>query len=707
MGLFSRGRGRKRRGRERAEPRLFANSRRDDRRVPERRRRYRSIMARLFTFAMAVAIWGMIILGGGFTYIWLSLDQKGVLNIPEREPGVMLLAADGSVLAEQGAFFGDEVRVAELPRYVPEAVIAIEDRRFRSHHGVDPIGLLRAMVENLKVGRVVQGGSTLTQQLAKNLFLSPDRTLERKAQEMVLAVWLESKFSKDEILQLYMNRVYFGAGATGIEKAAQRYFGKSARDVNLSEAAILAAVLKAPATYNPLTHPDAAAARAREVIDAMTEVGFLSQEEAKEAIATPLAVKPADYVPATQYITDWVIEQLPALVAKYDRSIIVETTIEPTLQSRAETALRKRLASDGAKLNVTQGAFVLLDTAGAVKALVGGKSYQKSQFNRVTKAKRQPGSSFKPFVYLTAVEQGYSPDSVEIDEPIRIGDWEPENYKRKYLGTVTLRKALALSLNTVAAKLAYNVGPQNVVRTAHRLGITSELAANASIALGTSEVTLLEMTSAFIPFANGGAPAPPFVVKRITTRDGEVLYERQGAALAPIVSSYDLGAMNQMLRAVVTEGTARRAQFGRFELAGKTGTSQDYRDAWFIGYSGYYVAGVWAGNDDNSPTAKVTGGSIPAAIWRDIMEPAHAGLSPVPLPGEEQDYYGDGPATADYDPEPQPRQRRKVARDEEDGFFDLFFSKKERRRQNAEYAEPPPKKRKSAFDENMERMLKR
>jgi penicillin-binding protein 1A len=708
MGLFRRGSRRSSRQRARAEPRLFASSRRDDsRRVPTRRRRSRSIVARLFTLATALAIWGMIVMGAGFGYIWLSLDKKGLLNIPGREPGIMLLAADGSVLSEQGAFFGDEVRIAELPSYVPNAIIAIEDRRFRSHHGIDPIGLVRAMVENLKAGRVVQGGSTLTQQLAKNLFLTPDKTLERKAQEMVLAIWLESRFSKDEILQLYVNRVYFGSGAVGIEKAAQRYFGKSARDVNLSEAAILAAVLKAPATYNPLVHPQEAAARAREVIDSMAEIGFLTQAEASDAISTPLAVKPADYVPATQYITDWVIEQLPGIVQKYDQSIIVETTIDPDLQSLAESALRQRLSEDGAKLHISQAAFVLMDTAGAVKALVGGKSYQKSQFNRVTKAKRQPGSSFKPFVYLTAVEQGYSPDSVEIDEPIRIGDWEPENYRRKYLGAVSLKKALALSLNTVAAKLAYNVGPQNIVATAHRLGIASELSPNASIALGTSEVTLLEMTAAFVPFANGGAAAPPFVVKRITTRDGEVLYERQGQSLAPVVSPYDVGAMNLMLRAVVTEGTARRAQFGDFELAGKTGTSQDYRDAWFIGYSSYMVAGVWAGNDDNSPTRKVTGGSVPATIWRDVMEIAHAGLSPLPLPGEEQDYYGE-PMTSEFEPEALPTNRERTA-ESDDGFFDLFFGSKEKsaRNRKPDTTTDKPGRRKSAFEQARDNHLTR
>ena len=656
--------------RARREPRFHGNGKpapeRENARAPKARRRRGSFFTSLLSIGFTLALWGTVFMGLGFAYVWLSLDKKGLLQIPDREPGVMLLAADGNVLAERGSFFGDEVRIDELPDYVPNAIIAIEDRRFRSHFGVDPWGLGRAMAENLKAGRLVQGGSTLTQQLAKNLFLTAEKTAERKIQEMVLALWLENKFSKDEILQLYLNRVYFGAGATGIEKAARAYFGKSARDVTIQEAAILAAVLKAPTNYNPLLHPEAAAARAREVLNDMVEVGFITSDEATTAIDTPLAVKPADYIPATQYIVDWTLEQLPYLLKTYDKSIIIETTIDPALQARAEKALRQRLNKDGAKLNVTQGAFVLMDTTGAVKSLVGGKSYVKSQFNRATKAKRQPGSAFKPFVYLTAMEQGYTPESIEIDEPVKIGDWEPENYKRKYLGPVSLKTALARSLNTVAAKLAYNVGPEAVAATARRLGITSPLAANASIALGTSEVTLMELASAMAPFANGGAPVPPYIVRRITTRDGAVLYERSGDGLGQVITSHDVGSMNIMMRAVVTEGTAKGARFSDMPIAGKTGTSQDYRDAWFVGYSAYYVAAAWVGNDDNSPTSKVTGGSIPTSIWRDVMALAHEGLSPLPLPGIDDYEAAAAPAVAyepKYEPEPapQPVKRRKVA----------------------------------------------
>jgi penicillin-binding protein 1A len=632
MGIFRRRK--RRRGKERVEPRLFAKQ-------PGRQRKgspRRNIIARAARFSTILAFWSALGLAAFMGYIWLSLDQKGLFEIPGREPGIMLLAADGSVLAEQGSFYGDEVQVSELPDYVPNAVIAIEDRRFYSHFGVDPLGLVRALISNLRAGHVVQGGSTITQQLAKNLFLTPNRTVERKLQEVVLALWLEARFSKEEILQLYLNRVYYGAGATGIEKAAQIYYKKSARYLAIIEAATLAGLLKAPSNYNPLNHPDAAAERAGLVINSMVETGAITEREALAALASPVAVPASDYIPAKQYIVDWAIEQLPDLVKNYSESIVIETTIDPALQRLAERSLRKRLNEEGSKLGVSQGALVIIDASGAIRAMVGGKSYRRSQFNRVTKAKRQPGSAFKPFVYLAAVEHGYESRSVEVDEPVRIGGWEPENYQQKYLGAVTLKKALALSLNAVAVKLATYVGPQSVVTVAHRLGITSPLGNDASIALGTSEVTLLELTSAFVPFANGGRPVTPFTIRRIVMRDGHVLYERSGDGFENVINFYDLGQMNAMLRAVVTGGTARRAQFGEFEIAGKTGTSQDYRDAWFIGYTTHLVGGVWVGNDDNSPTQKVTGGSIPTAVWRDVMEFAHAGLAPEPLPGDSSGF---------------------------------------------------------------------
>lgn len=623
-------------GRERSEPQLFADAgqrRSAPRKGPAPRGR-RSLLGRLVSLSVTLALFGVLAFALAFGWTWHSLNGKGLLHIPEREPGIMMLAADGSVLAEQGAFLGDAVKVSELPDYVPNAVIAIEDRRFRQHFGVDPIGLARAMGRNILSGRLVQGGSTLTQQLAKNLFLSPERTFRRKFQEMVLAIWLEMRFSKDEILQLYLNRVYFAGNTYGIERAAQLFYGKHANELNIGEAATLAGMLKAPTTYNPMTHPAESAARARLVLQAMTDQGYISGDEEETAITQPAAVAASDYVPAKQYAVDWVMAQLPLLVKGYDQSIVIETTIDPALQANAEQALRKRLAGDGKKLHVGEGAVVIMDGEGRVKAMVGGRSYKKSQYNRATQARRQPGSAFKPFVYLAAFEQGYEPDMVATDAPITIGNWSPDNYKHKYLGEVTLEQAYAQSLNTIAAKLGQDVGIAAVIKAARKLGITSPLSEDASLALGTSEVSPLEMATAITPFANGGHAVQAFVVTRITTRDGKLLYERQGSGLGQVVDPLTLGEMNRLMRAVVNEGTGRKAAIAGFDIGGKTGTSQDSRDAWFVGYSTYLTGVVWLGNDDNSPTKSVTGGSLPALLWHDIMAPAHLGLAPRRLPGE-------------------------------------------------------------------------
>ena len=603
-----------------------------------RKKRSRPFVFTLISWAMTLGLWGVIVMAATTAYVFINLEEKGLFNIPEREPGMMMLARDGSVITERGSFYGDAAKISEMPRYVPLAVVAIEDRRFYSHFGIDPIGLVRAFYANYKAGKVVQGGSTLTQQLAKNLFLKPERTYERKFQEAVLALWLENKYSKDEILQLYLNRVYFGAGAYGIEKAAQKFFGKSVRDVSLSEAAIMAAVLKAPSKLNPVYNPKRAAKRANEVIKDMIEAGLITEQDARQASQSATQVKSADYLPATNYAADWVEEQIPELIGKFDRSIIVETTIQTGLQTLAERVIRKRMKEQGAPRNASQAAFVAMAPNGEIMAMVGGKDYVKSQYNRVTKSKRQPGSAFKPFVYLTAIEQGATPNTIEVDGPVTIGDWSPANYSKKYRGAVTLKTALALSLNTVAVKVGAAAGPANVALTAQRLGIRSPLHTNASIALGTAEVTLLELTSAFAPFANGGTTIIPHIITRITDRDGKVLYQRQGSGLGSSISEYDLGALNEMMRAVVNKGTARRARLPKQDVGGKTGTSQDYRDAWFIGYTKHLVAGVWVGNDDNSPTKRVTGGSIPAQIWKDVMAPAHRRLKFAKLPGKIDPY---------------------------------------------------------------------
>jgi penicillin-binding protein 1A len=669
MGIFS-GR-RKAKGNTRREPRLFQGQ--DYRRHPQRGARPKR---RGFFRWIAGLFWKLTLLGAvtaaaALAFVWFTLAQNEVFQIPEREPGILLLASDGSEIAEQGTFFGDAVSTAGLPPYVPQAIIAIEDRRFYHHYGVDPIGLARAMTKNVIAGRLKEGGSTLTQQLAKNLFLSHERTLKRKAQEMVFALWLERKFSKDEILQLYMNRVYFGGGADGIDKAARTFYGKSAYELTLMEAATLAGVLKAPTTYNPARQPEDAFNRATIVLNAMVEEGYITAAEAQDAIASPTRAATQVDTPATQYAVDWINEQLRLLTKETKQSLIIETTLDAKLQSRAEQALRKRLAENGKALNVTQGAVVVMDGTGAVKALVGGRSYKRSQYNRAVVAKRQPGSSFKAFVYLAALENGYRPDSVEIDEPVQIGNWSPENYKRKYLGPVTLDQAYALSLNTISAKLTHAVNPRTVATVAKRLGIRSKLSADTSIALGTSEVSLMEMTSAFTPFSNGGSAVEPYIVKRIVSRDGRVLYERLADGLGQVMGEDEVGAMNYMMHKVITSGTATKASFEGQDMGGKTGTSQDYRDAWFIGYTPYLTAGVWMGNDDNSPTKKVTGGSLPALVWRDIMEKAHENLAYRELPGtsggpsEFVVAQNDASGVIEVDPdiaEPQEKPRKKKRR---------------------------------------------
>ncbi|WP_421692961.1 transglycosylase domain-containing protein [Aestuariivirga sp.] len=667
------------RAKQRVEPQLFSGKSGQKRggRSPGREpRRGRSLVWVALRFSFTLAFLGGLSLAAVFGYVWFTLDKQGLLKIPDREPGVMILASDGSVLAEQGSFNGDAMRIADLPDYVSNAFIAIEDRRFRSHFGVDPIGLLRAMYTNYRSGRVVQGGSTLTQQLAKNLFLTADRTIERKLQEVVLAVWLEHQFTKDEILQLYLNRIYFGSGATGLEKAARVYYQKSAAELTLPEAATLAGVVKAPSAANPISDPQAAADRARLVIQSMAEAGFITPEVAAAAIERPAESKTVSFLSARNFVVDWIGEQLPEFVQDYQQSLIVETTIDSSLQGSAEQAVNKELNAQGSKLGVSQGAMVVMDGSGAVLAMIGGKSYRKSQFNRVTKARRQPGSAFKPFVYLAALEHGLTPDTVEIDEPVRIGSWQPENYRKKYLGPVALETAFALSLNTISVKLVLQLGPEAVIAVAHRLGITSPLGNDASIALGTSEVTLLELTSAFVPFSNGGYPVSAYAVTRIRTRDGRTIYERNGSGFPKSVNDNELYGMNRMMRLVVTDGTGTRAAFPGFDIAGKTGTSQDYRDAWFIGYTSELIAGVWVGNDDNSPTKKVTGGLIPAMIWREVMEPAHRGLTPRPLPGEAL-VAAQGPATvsdAQYDQGAAEEPAMPPEQEQQSGtFFERLF----------------------------------
>ena len=478
----------------------------------------------------------------------------------------------------------------------------------------------------------IEGGSTLTQQLAKNLFLTQERTLSRKIQEAILALWLERRYSKDQILELYLNRVYFGSGAYGVEAAAQKYFGKSARFVTLPEAALLAGLMKSPTKLAPNRNLKGANERAAEVITAMAEQGHVTEAMAKSALANPAQVVHDKSAGSINYVADYVMDALDDTVGAIDDDIVVTTTIDPKMQAEAERALTDELNAKGSKFGVEQGALVALDPAGAVKALVGGRNYADSQFNRAVAAKRQPGSSFKPFVYLAALEKGLTPDTVREDAPISVKGWNPENYSREYFGPVTLTKALALSLNTVAVRLGLEVGPKAVVAVAHRLGITSDLDPVPSIALGSSEVTPLEMVSAYAAFANGGVGVQPHVISRVRSAGGKQLYMRRNASFGRVIDPQYVAMMNQMMQETLLTGTARKAELPGWQAAGKTGTSQDWRDAWFIGYTSYLVAGVWLGNDDASPTKKVSGGNLPVEIWSRFMRAAHEGVPVAGLP---------------------------------------------------------------------------
>ena len=599
------------------------------------RRGLSGFLRRGIYWCCVLGLWGGIAVAGIVAYYGARMPSATSWAVPERPPNVKIVSAEGTSFANRGVTGGEALTLARMSPYIPQAVIAIEDRRFYSHFGVDPIGLARAMFQNAMAGRMVQGGSTLTQQLAKNLFLSPERTLERKVQEVLLAFWLEHRFSKDQILEMYLNRVYFGSGSYGVEAASRRYFKKPARDVNLAQAALLAGLLKAPSRLSPARNPEAAETRAQLVLEAMREEGFVSDREITTAMTRPPTRAKSYWSGAEHFAADLVMDQIEGLIGMaVEEDLVVHTTISLPMQHSAEAAIRDAIDANGEKLDVTQGALVSIDGTGAIRALVGGYDYTVSQFDRASKARRQPGSAFKPFVYATALEMGRTPHSVRNDSPIRIGKWTPSNYDEKYRGPVTLTEALTKSLNTVAAQLVMEAGPKNVTKMAKRLGIESDLKANASIALGTSEVTLTELTAAYAPFMNGGYKATPHVVRRIVTAEGRVLYENTYDNPPRVLRPDIIAMMNSMLVQAVNEGTGRKARLRGVQTAGKTGTSQAFRDALFVGYTTDLATGVWFGNDDGKPTRKVTGGGLPAIAWQSFMVNALSGSKPSNLPGQ-------------------------------------------------------------------------
>ena len=587
---------------------------------------------RLVKWCFVLAIWGAIAIAGYVGYVALRMPQASTWDIPQRPPNVRIIDRNGFLIANRGTTGGEALSLKEMSPWIPKAVVAIEDRRFYDHYGVDPIGIARAMVTNIIHSRSKQGGSTLTQQLAKNLFLSPDRTLERKVQEALLALWLEHKYTKDQILEMYLNRVYLGSGAYGVEAASRRYFGKSAKDVDLMEAATLAGLLKAPSRLSPARDPKAANDRAKLVLAAMKEEGMVNDAEVAMAEAEPMARAESYWTGSENYVADQVVQQLPFLIGETDKDIVVETTLDMTLERAAEEAIRTQISENGEKRDVSQGALVSIDKSGAIRAMVGGVDYAQSQFNRATDAKRQPGSTFKPFVYLAALEAGRTPNTIRNDAPVRIGNWTPRNYGGKYMGEVTLTTALSHSLNSVAAQLIMEVGTDKVIEVAHRLGIHSALSDNASIALGTSEVSLLELTGAFVPFANGGYKPQLRLISKVEDTNGKTIYDFGEITANRVVEPDIVGMMNAMLEQTVENGTARKAAIDR-PSAGKTGTSQDFRDAWFIGYTTDYVTGIWFGNDDGHPMKTISGGSLPVRAWKSYMTVAEKSLPVSPLPG--------------------------------------------------------------------------
>lgn len=580
---------------------------------------------------LGCALW----LGAMLIYYTIAFPDPLSVRGKETAPIIRILARDGTLLAKRGASH-DYMPIDMIPRHVLDAVVATEDRRFFSHWGIDPAGLVRAALANLRAGRFVQGGSTLTQQLAKNLFLTSERTLSRKLDELALALWLEVRLSKLEILELYLNRVYFGGGTYGIEAAAQRYFDKSVRALSVAEAALIAGLLKAPSKYAPTTSTRAAVARAHAVLTKMEAAGVIDRATYRRAWLERIRFANFKTLRGTtgfEYAIDMVLEKLPPILGAEYSEMIVETTIDAVLQKHANAALLSLLDGKGKAMGASQAALVSLDRDGAIRALIGGRSYAESQFNRATKARRQPGSVFKPFVYLAALERGMKPDTITYDLPLTIDGWSPRNDNNTHVGALTLRQALAQSVNTVAVRLAMDVGLSAVAATARRLGVQSELRQDASMALGTSEMTLLELVGAYGAFPGGGSQVEPHIIRRVRLNTGRVLYARGAPPQRRVVGIREVGALNDMLNSAMVAGTGRRAVLPQHPAAGKTGTTQDCRDAWFIGYTAHMTTGVWVGNDDGTPMREVMGGNLPALIWRSVMLEAHKDLPPTALPG--------------------------------------------------------------------------
>lgn len=565
-----------------------------------------------------------------------SLPSREALWTLNREPAVEFIDAKGETVSIRGPRYGRAVKAADLPPHVVNAFIGAEDRRFREHTGVDMWAIVRAFLANARAGHTVEGASTITQQLVKNLFLTPDQTLKRKAQEARLAGDLERLLKKDEILDLYLNRIYLGAGAYGLDAAARTYFGKQPADLTLAESAMLASFPKAPTRFANQVQTSKAKERQHYVLEQMVEAGFISQAQSDEAANQELIFAKDAPDTFTGHALDYAVERVREVLPNPPADMVIKLSLDLTLQKAAQEAVEHGLATMGKDRRASEGAALLIDVNGAIRAMVGGRDYLKSKFNRATQARRQPGSSFKMFVYAAALEDGMTPGTVRFDMPITINNWRPRNYGGDYRGPVTLSEALAESLNTVAAQIGNEIGVDKVTALAHEFGVKSPLHNYPSITLGSDEVTLMDMTTGFGVLAKGGLQMNPYIIEEIRNSKGDLLYSNPVAA-APRIYPENLAAdMNSMLSRVVVSGTGGAARIPGWDVAGKTGTSQDWRDAWFLGYTTRYVGGVWVGNDDDKPMAKITGGEMSARIWSDMVKVALKDIPPEPLPGAKQ-----------------------------------------------------------------------
>ena len=621
--------------------------------IKERPITYRADIKPMRRFVMGWvvrAIVGILVLGvvavlvaGAFTWRWAFHDLPELpgnavaLWEVRRESSITMVDSEGQRLVVRGPRYERPVRLDELPSHVPQAFLAIEDRRFYEHDGVDRRGLMRAMMLNLQAGSTVQGGSTLTMQLVKNLILSPERTIRRKLQEIRIALTLEERLSKDEILELYLNRVYLGERAYGIEAAAQTYFDKSASELTVAEAAILAALPKAPSRLAPTDNLEAARARAEDVLQAMLDADYIDPLTYLSAVTMPADLSQSDaagFDPAVfGHVFDAAVAEAElALSGPLPDVVTIEVSIDPELQQTAHTTLTEFMGREGAARNAGEAALAAIDMTGRVRAMVGGRDYRESQFNRVTQAERQPGSAFKPVVFVAGFEAGLDPSSTFRDRPIDIEGWTPENYGGGFRGMITIADALKRSVNTIAAQVGNEVGPQAVAEMAQRLGVRSELNVVPALSLGAGEVHLIELTAVYAAFANDGRRTDPVLVTEIRDARGDLIWAAPEPAPGRQVIERDHARwMSTMLQSVVLDGTGTRARLNRHVAAGKTGTSQNSRDAWFVGYTGYLTTAVWIGNDDDTPTDQVTGGQLPAQLWRAFMTEAHQGLEPRAL----------------------------------------------------------------------------